>query len=170
MTTIVVEGVDNSGKTTIALKLVKRLKGIYLKTEFIPPERESLAQYATIIEAATYYGNGIVISDRHAAVSDPIYGPIVRGWTKLEWDEVLVQIANVEAFVYCRPSDDVIMRTISTREQMAGVVKNTHALIQAYDAFFGELESRTARVWRYDYTKDDTEVLAREIHKYARLP
>lgn len=163
---IVVEGADNSGKTTIALNLAKRLKAIYVKSENIPPEERFLGQYGMILTSANVYGNGIVISDRHHAVSDPIYGPIVRGWTKLDVDEALAHIRRIDAFVYCRPTEDVITRTMNERKQMAGVAQNAHKLIQAYDKFFAQEFIRT-KVWIYDYTKDSEEVLAREIQRYA---
>jgi adenylate kinase family enzyme len=163
---IVVEGPDNAGKTTLALLLAKRLKAIYVKTEFIPPERGSLAEYSRILEAAEAYGNGKVISDRYAAVSDPLYGPIVRGWTKLDPEQVQEELSKVDAFVYCRPPDGHMLKTMNVREQMDGVTKNANELIRAYDLFFQEMTA-WGKVWRYDWSKDDPNILAREIQKYV---
>lgn len=167
---IIVEGVDNSGKTILANKLAKKLKAILIKTENIPPEATALYQYAGILQAAEAYGNGIVVSDRHAAISDPIYGPICRGWTKLLLGECANEIDRVDAIVYCRPSDELILSNLSERDQMAGVVTNVKALIDAYDQFFGQLELKNGKVWRYDWSKDDVNILAQEIQRYARLP
>lgn len=168
---IVVEGVDNSGKTSIAMWLAKRLKGLYLKSEHIPPEAMQLRQYMNILTVAEIYGNGIIVSDRHHAVSDPIYGHILRGGTKLESDLIERAMKQIHAFVYCRPSDELIIDRMAERDQMAGVLPNVRRIIQAYDFYFEDtfLDQRH-KVWTYDYTKDSEEALAQEILKYARLP
>ncbi len=162
---IVCEGVDNSGKSTLALWLAKRLKGIYVKTENIPPRDKFLPQYANILTAAQLYGNGIVVSDRHHAISEPIYGPICRGSSSISVSAATAYLTQVNAYVYCRPSNERIIATMPEREQMSGVIQNVQRLIDAYDKFF---EAPDARVWRYDWTKDSSEALAQEILRYAQ--
>lgn len=165
---IVVEGCDNSGKTTIALKLAKRLKGLYLKSENIPPKREYLAQYMGLLAVAELYGNGIVVSDRHHAVSEPIYGSIIRGGHQLEEIAIQLALTQISAFVYCRPSDELIIGKMPEREQMPGVLRNARKLIEAYDQYFESTYlDFQHKVWTYDYTKNSDEALALEILRYT---
>ncbi len=168
---IVVEGCDNSGKSTIAAKLAKRLRGLLIKSEHIPPLNEHLQEYMEVLQAAEMYGNGVVVSDRHHVVSEPIYGDIIRGGHKLKEVTIKQALDQISAFVYCRPSDELILGTMAERQQMAGVTKNASALLKGYDQFFGsDFEYYRQKVWTYDYTKDSEEALAREIQIYARLP
>lgn len=163
---IVVEGTDNAGKTTLALSMAKKMKAIYVKSENIPPKDEYLDQYSTILIACQEYGNGIVITDRHHAVSEPIYGPIVRGASSIDQKFAAAFLGGINAFVYCRPSNSVITRTMNEREQMKGVSHNIEAIIEMYDKFFAQPHIRE-RTWVFDWTKDLEQVLIEEIRRYA---
>lgn len=165
---IVVEGCDNSGKTTLALALAKHLKAIFLKTERVPPFADDLFAYHRILEKAVQYGEHRVVSDRHAAISDPIYGPIIRGHTRLREDDVNRCIEEMDVIVYCRPPDKMIIGNMPERQQMHGVIQNVADLIRAYDEFFAN-DPRLARkrVFTYDWTRDSSVQLFEEIKRLA---
>lgn len=151
---IVVEGVDNSGKTTLALELAKRLRAVFVKVER-PAKGNDLPAFSNILEVASLY-SGIVVIDRHVAISEPIYGEIIRGGHALREDEMKSAIARVTDIVYCRPPTDVIMGTLEVRGQMEGVVKHAAELLKAYDFLFEEdVPGVGHKLHRYDYTQKD---------------
>lgn len=163
---IVVEGTDNAGKTTLALSIAKQMKAIYVKSENIPPKDEYLPQYAHLLNKGEDYGNGIVITDRHHAVSEPIYGPIVRGASSVTLRLAEDYLAAIDVFVFCRPPNEAITRTMNERKQMPGVDRNIHQIIDRYDKFFLREDIR-GRTFRYDWTKDSEQLLMAEIKRYA---
>jgi thymidylate kinase len=163
---IVVEGTDNAGKTTLALSIAKQMKAIYVKSENIPPKNEYLNQYSFILTAASEYGNGIVISDRHHAVSEPIYGPLVRGASSIDVQQAEFQLRSIEVFIFCRPPNERITKTMNERKQMAGVDRNIDKIIERYDKFFLREDIR-GRTWRYDWTKDSEQLLMAEIKRHT---
>lgn len=166
---IVVEGCDNAGKTTIAMKIAKRFKALFVKTEAVPPKPHFLNQYQTVLESARYYGNGVVVSDRHMAISEVIYGTIVRSHPQMDVIEAAKVVVNsIDLLIYCRPPDATILHTMPERDQMHGVLENARALIHAYDEYFSNLTHK--HFLRFDWTRDSEEALYQEIQSYARLP
>ena len=114
------------------------------------------------------YGNGLVITDRHHCVSEPIYGPIVRGASSISPSICPTFLRQVGIFIYCRPGNKVITMNMNERQQMSGVVNNIEAIIQEYDKFFLS-EGIKERTLRYDWTKDSEQVLVQEIKRHARF-
>lgn len=156
---IVVEGMDNAGKTTLAQKIAKALRGIYLKVER-PSSGPDLMAFHGIINVARNYANGIVVTDRHVAISEPIYGKVIRGGHDLDEQEIEICTGFIDLLIYCRPPDHVLMSTIMDRPQMEGVVEHSSALVVAYDRYFEGYHPATKRpeVMRYDFTSDKDEI------------
>lgn len=165
---IVVEGPDNGGKTTLAQYLAKQLRAVFVKVER-PRRAVDLTAYQNILEVARSY-SGIVVTDRHVAISEPIYGKIVRGGHDLKEADILLCLDRLDAVIYCRPPIERIIATISERAQMEGVVENTTAIVQAYDDWYNENLSRFRFIGHYDYTEDDSRVVLHNLNQQlARL-
>lgn len=164
---IVVEGMDNTGKTTLAGRIAKAMRAVYVKAER-PAAGPDLLVYQNILEVATKY-SGICVADRHVAISEPIYGTICRGGHALDVKDVDFCLSRLDLVIYCRPSDVTIHRTIDRRPQMEGVVKNTRRLIEAYDDYFeGMYLDSTHAMKAYDFERDsDTSIIeyCQRIHR-----
>lgn len=162
---IIVEGCDGSGKTTLAMDLAKRMRAVFLKCER-PQEGVDLMRFDYLLQTATVY-SGVVVADRHVAISEPIYGMICRGKHDLKEKEIEECLSRVSHIVYCRPSSDQIKHSIGVHDHMEGVVDNLPKIIVAYDDFF--LSKHTWRrgfgpaVHRYDWTKDKITDLMSEL-------
>lgn len=156
---IVVEGPDNSGKTTLAQVLTRYLKGCYVKTE-LRPVRSPLEVYAyhNVLRAADSYA-GNVIADRHHIISEPIYGNLLRNGHCIP-DDIIRYCASEIFAIYCRPPTPVIM-VKNGREQMDGVEDNLEEIIRAYDQAMLRLPFR--QVVQYDFTTQSSIDLCKTI-------
>lgn len=164
---VVVEGPDNAGKTTLAQYLAKEMRAVFIKVER-PKRAVDLKAYQHVLNIARSY-SGVVVTDRHVAISEPIYGPICRGGHDLQQGDIEICCSQLDAMIYCRPPDAVIMKTISERAQMEGVVENTSAIIEAYDQWYERVFHQTSRydfLGKYDFTKDQREHVLAELKAY----
>lgn len=147
---IVVEGHDNSGKTTLGAQIAKAIRAVYIKAER-PSAGPDLLVYHSILREAQRY-SGHVVADRHVAISEPIYGPICRGSHDLNQGDIALCLGDIGLLIYCRPPDDVILKTMGDRPQMDGVIDHAPEILKAYDSFFiGFNLAREQRFIKYDY-------------------
>ncbi len=153
---IIVEGTDNSGKTTVAKELASQSHGVYINSKHRPPPSVTyLLEYQEILGQISRFTS--VVTDRHPAISESVYGPIIRGSCSLRTErEVNFCLEEAAAIVYCCPPADLVLASLPEREQMAGVAENILALREAYDQFFA---SERWPVYRYDYTTRSAEEL-----------
>jgi len=162
---IIVEGMDNSGKSTLIANIANRF-GLEIVKRSGPPsasvtvavtERE--AEQAFILETLSFLVlNPQAIYDRFPIISEGIYGPLLRnrnvfereGTTWENWLDRLIQCHPL--IVYCRPPEQKILCFSPNREQMQGVTDNARQLINRYDQLMDKLELRGAMLIRHDFT------------------
>lgn len=147
---IIIEGPDNSGKTTLGQKLAKDL-GMPLVHSIKPKpewsELEALEQ--SIMQLLPQR----IIRDRTYAISEFVYGPICREKSALGelHSQALTNLCHYNhLIIYCRPPNDVILKN-DGREQMEGVLENHERLIERYDQLILEL-GQNIKVVRFNYT------------------
>lgn len=152
----VIEGPDNSGKTTFAQRLAKKLGGIYVKGEYVRQPEIEVIRLHTWLRASP--GSRLIICDRHPVVSDPIYGTVVRKEQSLLSPGFCSGMSQYYNMVYCRPPRDKIL-DFGDREQMAGVIDEANDLIDAYDLWWQEQKPKLNELSRleYDWTLSPTE-------------
>lgn len=155
---IVVEGPDNSGKTTLAIDLAKRLSGIYINSKRKPESAAEVLAYQDILRQARLFAP--TVTDRHPAISEWIYGPAIRQRCVIKAHHLNFCMDQVSSIVYCRPPDPTITLTLADRSQMDGVPENILKLIEDYDEFF--VQARWP-VYRYDRTLRSVEELCEAI-------
>lgn len=164
---IICEGPDNGGKTTLAQYIAKKMRAVYIKVERPKRAAVDLMAYQKILHVAANY-SGLVVSDRHVAISEPIYGPICRGGHDLDEREIHECFDRIDAVIYCRPPLPTIMKTIDDRPQMEGVIENTTRIVQAYDDFFDD--TLRERRWRfmgvYNFINDKPELVVENLNQY----
>lgn len=133
---VVVEGPDNSGKTTLVRYIAPRL-GLAVRKGEGPPH--SAEEWAARFE---HEPKGYALFDRHTAVSEPIYGTILRGVSYAsEYPELLTQFyAQPRLFIYCRNDtwdlgNHVADHERDSDEHLQALALNHPAICQAYDAW-----------------------------------
>lgn len=160
---IIIEGCDNSGKTTLIEKLSKHFGlEVVVSCRSIP-----------VFEQVTWITEQIrrtepVIHDRFTLISENVYGPVLRGGSKFDdlrgiltsfsnwleiWEEV-VEISN-PILIYCRPNFEIIKKTFHERDQIEGADKNLDVLVSTYDRVINQLLlKRRSSFFVYDWVED----------------
>lgn len=155
---IVVEGVDGSGKTTLIQnfrQVAKQLCWIFSRSG--PPQGPSdLLSTIGLLDRARYYSIPL-ITDRHPLISEPIYGPIIRGKSLIEedWPEALGHKylgGLVSRVIYCKPSLETARKSSRRERQIEGVHEKYRDLYQAYDKAMENLRFLGIHVVEYDWT------------------
>lgn len=152
---IVVEGMDNTGKTTLVNKLAHKTGYTVIPSR--GPDKDQVREWLKMALQKAMEDD--VIFDRISLVSEEIYGPLLRGGSVFEpkeWDKLWAQFMLMNpAIIYCRPPREAIYGSISDREQMEGVSSNCSTLVDGYDYFFRMvLQNHSTPFHVYDYTTD----------------
>jgi len=162
---IIIEGPDNSGKSTLGAYLQKNLQ-VPLVHSIKPDPAWNFSQ--ALEQSIMQLLPQRLIRDRTYAISEYVYGPICRGGSALGpmHQKALENLMHYgHLIIYCRPPDNVILNN-GDREQMEGVVENHLAIIHRYDRLINELEScGVLKVIKYDYTKSSAVEMGRILHE-----
>jgi hypothetical protein len=147
---IVLEGADNSGKTTFA----SRFSGLPVYTAG-PAPKDADAELACIIEQMNNASKRCV-QDRLTCISQQVYGN--RLFDK-SLGQVLVDMIKMPRVivVYCRPPDRVLMdfsthnvKSYDTEEHLKKLLDSQHTYIERYDALMSTIPHVL-----YDWTDPD---------------
>lgn len=161
---IIVEGCDNSGKSTLINQLSEDLKLLVVANRRRPTCTGDVVMWTC--DAIRLGSRYPTIFDRWQPISEPIYGPICRGtmWPDSNTLKSLHSLTIGALVVYCRPPDHVILN-FGDRPQMEGVIKNAKEIIKAYDLRMAMLPFP---VIQYDYTQDDYKVLREAVSNHLK--
>lgn len=181
MPVIVVEGMDNTGKSTLCDRLFRTGKSVMTRSPGPQSEVALKNYYHTMVELAerTHFAGFNFIFDRMSLVSEEVYGRVLRGdsifgkdWGKL-WDDFIQTLDPT--FVYCRPPRARVLHTLNQNPQMEGVVLRGEKLLNRYDYFFTiteEIEDLIlkGRLYNYNWVDDpDASILMEELLKGGLL-
>ncbi len=161
MPRIIVEGVDGSGKTTLLEDLRRTVKKRYfvmLRHSCRPLTSKDAIQFYAMLSMAS--PELTLLVDRHPLISEPIYGPILRGKDLLEEYSADFRLKMIqettETLVYCRPNTNRIVQCLASNPQLTGVEQNIMRLIGAYDLVMQQIaKSTNIRVIPYDWAADN---------------
>lgn len=146
---ILVEGPDNSGKSTLIEQLAKEFDLFKCDRPHGPPKTPEELLNRTL-DVQNFYKSKMVIMDRNPVIGESIYGPILRGHNM--WDD-LDEKMNCEAelfskllsgtifLIYCRPPRETLLdlsthqvKDYDTREHLESLSKNKSKIVDAYDS------------------------------------
>lgn len=158
MRSIIVEGCDNTGKSTLIDRLSRELKiPVQVSCRSLPVDEQ-------IDWMKEKLSKGPFIFDRFAIISESVYGPLLRKEVKFplkgkkpnSFHTIMKDIvipAN-PIIIYCDPGLESILSTIEEREQMEGVAKNVKELLHRYRALIYLISHETPlSIVRYNYNK-----------------
>lgn len=164
---IILEGFDNSGKTTLGRQLSNIYNYAYVHSPGPMDGGIRLENYA-LREIANPKP---VIYDRFPVISDQVYAPIIRNlpstFTVSKQGQIIKELflAYPHIVIYCRPKDKTILN-FGDREQMEGVKTSSKELIEAYDQLFYGDDTFTPHFITYDYEKDPIDKVLNAIMPY----
>lgn len=155
---ILVEGPDNSGKSTLIEQLANEFELFKLDRPHGPPKTpEEL--YDRTLDAQNFYKSKMSIMDRNPVIGESIYGPILRRHNM--WDDIKNKFeCEVELFskilsgtiflIYCRPPLDVLLdltthqvKSYDTKEHLESLSKNKSKIVEAYDKYMSKWATYT---------------------------
>lgn len=163
---LVLEGVDNSGKTTLAQRIVGAMgdKVVYQHPGGRPDDlKAELACMDHQHVLLTRHSN--IVHDRVTSISQQVYNPD-EALNKVR-QEALTRLRSIAGLVivYCRPPTDRLMaveeftwREGETEEHMQKIVRNQHKFIERYDALM-----QTVPCISYNYKEPSSEVIYQKI-------
>ncbi len=140
---IIIEGMDNTGKTTLIHQLSQQFKLPSARTGTYPRKVSDILNWHNWASAAPR----TLILDRHPAISDLVYGPILRGSTCSTHE--IARVAREDHYlVYCCPPFGTVQRSYHEREQMEGTEENLMQIYTEYQKVMLEI----APDFIYDFT------------------
>lgn len=148
----IVEGMDGSGKTTLAHRLAYDLQGCVISNKRQPKLLEHIHQLVEVAETSSRVMP--VVLDRISTISELVYQQLrVELFTQecmdLAWKHLEATV------IYCRP---VFENLRLEGHQMPGVVENSKKLYDTYDLVMANV-AKHHRVVVYDYTTQTYESL-----------
>lgn len=166
---IIIEGMDNTGKTTLIQRLIREVGRGYLSAMVsLGPNRTLLEQFHWNDKqiALAKMGGPLTVYDRFLPICDAVYGPIVRKgslWNinHLVIDQLLQEVNPL--IIYCRPSDEVVLGFEDGRDQMEGVVENAKKLLDQYDINIEKLRDMGFKVIQYNYLNENFQYIAVKV-------
>ena len=169
---IIIEGCDNTGKTTLKDDLLKSFPILRqgIKQKLPPNDRERYMEFLWDLLSQdldeTYY----MVFDR-VLISEMIYGPILRGKTLFSEAEnkCLLKLLALQRplIIHCQRPVDEILNTFDERDQLDGVKDSLVEIHSRYDEVIRLLHSYGMWVEKYNFmNKKDVKYLKSKITSY----
>jgi hypothetical protein len=138
---IILEGVDASGKSTLATELAKNLRRSLIVSE--GPEKDKGEIIRRIARYETYTN---CIFDRHPIISHPIYSQFTPWMTRLSPMMLRDFYSRPHIIVYCQPTPEGFSRHIEGEHDTAEHVELVSKNYQKFLADYNEWALRRAHV------------------------
>lgn len=144
---IIIIGMDNTGKTTLAETLSKELNLKLIKSTGPKVTKEDMV--SNMLE--NLESSEDLIFERYNLFEEIIYGNILRGESKFSLEGFVYSqtILHQPLIIYCRPSKEKIFN-FGSREQMEGVIEEKEKLLEAWDKLYLKIQENI-EVYRYDF-------------------
>lgn len=157
---LIVEGPDGSGKTTLVHKLIQEfdISQAPRASDSVEGPVKNLTKW--VDDDLLHWGfSPIRIYDRYPLISEPIYGPLIRGsvpdrFTDKWMRSRMNSFRSMSLVIWCIPPFKVVDKNVSESDnQMRGVQEDIDAIWHMYAV--------QAHTWSgngviYDYTQENT--------------
>lgn len=162
---IIVEGPDNSGKSTLIQQLLKDYSiSLFLTSK--GPIHNLKCFEERVLDVINHLGSYSYIMDRCPLLSEEVYGPILRSKNlidELEYPsyyrrKLYSSLSQGETFlIYCRPPKPILLdfknhqvKEHDTQEHLNNIILKAESIIEAYDTIVGPIAN-----FIYDYTSPE---------------
>lgn len=144
---VVIFGCDNSGKTTLANKIVEFINNsIYVRS--LGPNKTVDEQIKFMAENLN--ANRINIFDRFPCIEEYVCGNVLRGKDNFSGLDTSAILDKVDLFIFCYPG---LLNVLNwgSRDQLNGVKENVVELINGYTKYAKYLIDKGYNVLEYNY-------------------
>lgn len=176
--TIVVEGPDGAGKTRLILRLQERLS-CQVAPRVVAKDTTSEINLQGWVEKDTAEWPKRLIYDRHRLLSEPIYGPIIRGHLRDGFDtekwfqRQLLKLVGPHGpiIIYCMPPLVEVLNNLDGDDDNKAVVAEGERIYWLYHAqrAFVDAGLNPSLTWDYTIHNDKFERLVAEIQRRAYI-
>jgi chloramphenicol 3-O-phosphotransferase len=129
---VVIEGMDNSGKSTLALALSDYMRLPIMESEGPPKSDEEINERVDKYER---FGDAFLY-DRHPVVSNEIYGAVRLEGNPITPGRSMIFYESKPIFIYCdageRGLDAHVRKAHDTDKHIDDITRNYTALLEAY--------------------------------------
>lgn len=168
---IIIEGPDNSGKSTLVRELAQRLQPCHV-AHSSGPTRSVDEMFKKVRRFNHLYVNTKSLVDRWPVISESVYGPVLREESMIAGSRFLDDLQRSRVpIIYCRPPMNTLMslenhqvRKEESSGHIEGVNRNQEKLVNAYDEFMVTMPNTIY----YDWTTSDNNYLD-FLAKYIKL-
>lgn len=176
--TIILEGPDGGGKTRLVLRLQERFQ-CEVAPRVVEKDTTSKIDLKKWVEEDVIKWPHKMIYDRHRLISEPIYGPLIRGyltdgfddpaWFRLNLSRYLY-VANGPIVIYCMPPEHEVINNLDGDTDNRAVVNYGRTLYWLYHAQRAMASATLNPPITWDYTKhyNQFDALVDEICRQAR--
>lgn len=148
--TVVLEGCDGVGKSTLGTRLSTHHGFTLIHSPRTPDHLDLAGRYREILA-----GNGRILFDR-CFISELVYGPLQRGRSRISWSEAIDLAESVikrsGVLVHLTAPPAVIRRRLLSRDGEAVSLEEITALVSGYERVFSTLADYT-HVLTYDTSR-----------------
>jgi hypothetical protein len=156
---IILEGPDGAGKTRLAQRLSGDL-GLLIQPKVVDSTTQAMVDLKLWVEQDLRQGLKARLYDRHRLISEPIYGPVVRGrmepgfhdlrWlTTQQWMFELLR----PLVIFCLPHIEVVRHNVEDDPENTTVAGQIDLIYWLYHNAASRWPSGHRLVW--DYTQDE---------------
>lgn len=155
---IILEGCDASGKSTLLSHLAQKFRLTITRSFGKPQSSNDIEDYHKWLRFCPFP----LILDRHPAISELIYGPVIRNHTHGSFS-FAQSVANSTFLVFCCPPIEVVQSGLMNNSQMSGVPEKIVQLYQSYQSLMDSLIPSFV----YDYTdRHQLPLLEERVYDY----
>lgn len=160
MKLIIIEGADGSGKSTLIEKARHECSTYFWSLRGMSRPPDDFDQIREIHYMLYRAGTGSIplVCDRHPYISEPVYGPVLRGECRIpkkEYHQALDDFAfDTDRIIYCYPPVEVCFSGATKHPQLEGVIPKLQKLRERYEDVLRDLSERGVPILRYDWTNE----------------
>lgn len=154
---IIVEGPDGAGKTTLVEELSRKLQ-LPVAPKVVDHNTNAITDLVRWVDYNIEQGLTPTLYDRHRLISEPIYGPIMRGRLEPGFDDFhwlktrQAQFQTLKPLViWCLPPVDIVLHNVSGDKLNEAVAEKIQ---QIYWLYWNEAAKWKSAGPRWDYTVD----------------
>ncbi|MGW1146947.1 hypothetical protein ACWD6I_18235 [Streptomyces sp. NPDC002454] len=135
--TLVIEGCDGVGKTTLATFLAQDHGFTVVHSPRTPDHRDLASRYRELLDRP-----GRLVLDR-CFLSELVYGPLLRGRSRITWAQAIdlteAVVARDGAFLHLTAPPQVIQQRLAQRDGESANLSEITALVTSYHRVFDAL-------------------------------
>lgn len=174
---ILVEGLDNTGKTTLVAHLAEQYPQLQVRPSI--GNKHDLKEIRTQAYDEAYRNNPLMLADRSRIISEWTYNPILNkrpiAYPFDVWMSYLTRFVHHPHYViHCWRDLETVGESFDNRDQLEGVGKNLAALNERYNEMMNMLDllfdltgSSKAVMW-YNFEVDHLDLIHREVEEYLK--